>query len=307
MTIEIFDDQALRLLDVEAPIERIATGFVFTEGALWHGPEQALYFSDIIGDCQHRWDAQQGVTDYRRPSRMANGNTWDLQGRMLSCEHASSRVVRTETDYSLTVLASHYQGLELNSPNDIVVKSNGAVYFTDPIFGRRAPHGVPREPQLGHSSVYRIDPAGGELQRLNVDLEQPNGLCFSLDEKLLYVNDSPGRRIFVYDVLIDGSVSRGRLFAITPGDEPGVPDGMKIDFQGNVYCCGPGGIHVFLPDGQRVARIRFPEKACNFAFGGASSKTLYVTASTSIYQLAVLATGVAQWKVHQAPRIITES
>lgn len=297
MTIEVFSSEALQLLDVNAPIERIATGFVFTEGALWHGPEHALYFSDIIGDCQYRWDAPHGVTQHRRPSRMANGNTWDLQGRMLTCEHASSRVVRAEANGLLTVLASHYQGLELNSPNDIVVKSDGAVYFTDPIFGRRAPHGVPREPQLGHSSVYRIDPRTGELQRLEVGLEQPNGLCFSLDEKLLYVNDSPGRRIFVYNVELDGSVSDGRLFANTPGDEPGVPDGMKIDLQGNVYCCGPGGIHVFLPDGQRIARIRFPEKACNFAFGGQGNRTLYVTASTSVYQVTVLAEGVAQWRL----------
>jgi gluconolactonase len=297
MTIEVFDNEALRLLDVGATIERIATGFVFTEGALWHAQEQALYFSDIIGDCQHRWDPHHGVTEFRRPSHMANGNTWDLEGRMLSCEHASSRVVRRMADGQLTVLASHYQGLELNSPNDIVVKSDGAIYFTDPIFGRRAPHGVPREPQLGHSSVYRIAPASGEPQRLAVDLEQPNGLCFSLDEKQLYVNDSPGRRIFVYDVQPDGTVTAGRLFAHTPGDEPGVPDGMKIDTQGNVYCCGPGGIHVFLPDGKRVARVRFPEKACNFAFGGQDHCTLYVTACTSVYRLAVRASSVPQWRV----------
>jgi gluconolactonase len=297
MTIEVFDNEALRLLDVGATIERIATGFVFTEGALWHAQEQALYFSDIIGDCQHRWDPHHGVTEFRRPSHMANGNTWDLEGRMLSCEHASSRVVRRMADGQLTVLASHYQGLELNSPNDIVVKSDGAIYFTDPIFGRRAPHGVPREPQLGHSSVYRMGPAGGELQRLAVDLEQPNGLCFGLDEKQLYVNDSPGRRIFVYDVQPDGTVTAGGLFASTPGDEPGVPDGMKIDTQGNVYCCGPGGIHVFLPNGHRVARIRLPEKACNFAFGGQDHRTLYVTACTSVYRLAVRASGVPQWRV----------
>ena len=299
MTIEVFDNAALHLLDVAAPIERIATGFVFTEGALWHGPEQALYFSDIIGDCQHRWDQHQGLSEFRRPSRMANGNTWDRQGRMLTCEHASSRVVRAEPDGQLSVLASHYEGLELNSPNDIVVKSDGAVYFTDPIFGRRAPHGVPREPQLGHSSVYRIDPAGGALQRLDIDLEQPNGLCFGVDEKQLYVNDSPGRCIKVYDVLADGTVGSGRLFGATPGDEPGVPDGMKVDLQGNLYCCGPGGIHVFLPDGKRVARIRFPEKACNFAFGGEDLRMLYVTASTSVYRLALLAVGVPQWRQPQ--------
>lgn len=295
MAIEILNDAALQLVDPDAAIEQVATGFVFTEGALWHSEQAQLLFSDIIGNQMHRWDARNGVASFRQPSHMANGNTWDRQGRLLTCEHASSRVTRTEPDGSITVLASHYEGRELNSPNDIVVKSDGAVYFTDPIFGRRAPHGVPRDPQLGHSSVYRIDPQGGSLVRLAPRLEQPNGLCFSLDESLLYVNDSPRKRIHVYAVLPDGSVDDGRLFAEVPGEEPGVPDGMKVDLRGNVYCCGPGGIHVFTPDGQRIARLRFPEKACNFAFGDADHQTLYVTACTSVYRLRLRVPGRPQW------------
>lgn len=295
MAIEILNDAALQLVDPDAAIEQVATGFVFTEGALWHSEQAQLLFSDIIGNQMHRWDARNGVASFRQPSHMANGNTWDRQGRLLTCEHASSRVTRTEPDGSITVLASHYEGRELNSPNDIVVKSDGAVYFTDPIFGRRAPHGVPRDPQLGHSSVYRIDPKGGGLVRLAPRLEQPNGLCFSLDESLLYVNDSPRKRIHVYAVLPDGSVDDGRLFAEVPGEEPGVPDGMKVDLRGNVYCCGPGGIHVFTPDGQRIARLRFPEKACNFAFGDADHQTLYVTACTSVYRLRLRVPGRPQW------------
>ncbi|MCZ4312245.1 SMP-30/gluconolactonase/LRE family protein [Comamonadaceae bacterium G21597-S1] len=295
MAIEILNEAALQLVDPDAAIEQVATGFVFTEGALWHSEQEQLLFSDIIGNQMHRWDARKGVASFRQPSHMANGNTWDLQGRLLTCEHASSRVTRTEPDGSITVLASHFEGRELNSPNDIVVKSDGAVYFTDPIFGRRSPHGVPRDPQLGHSSVYRIDPRDGTLTRLAPRLEQPNGLCFSLDESLLYVNDSPRKRIHVYAVQADGSVDDGRLFAEVPGEEPGVPDGMKVDLRGNVYCCGPGGIHVFTPDGLRIARLRLPEKACNFAFGDADHQTLYVTACTSVYRLRLRVPGRPQW------------
>lgn len=293
MTIEYFHDDAGAVVAPDAPIERLATGFVFTEGALWNSREQCLLFSDIDASRMHRWDARGGVSVFREPSRMTNGNTWDVQGRLLSCEHASSRVVRTEADGRLSVLASHFGGLELNSPNDIVVRRDGSIYFTDPIFGRRLPHGTDRAAQLDHSSVYRIDPDGG-LARLAVDLEQPNGLCFSLDESLLYVNDSPRRRIHVHRVLEDGSVDDGRLFADLPGDEPGVPDGMKIDMAGRVYCCGPGGIHVFTPDGTRLARIRFPEKACNFAFGDRDYRTLYVTACTSLYAIRLRTPGRPQ-------------
>ncbi len=295
MTIEHIDPCAADVVGAaDTPVERIATGFVFTEGALWHSRERYLIFSDIDASRMHRWSERDGVSVFRDPSRMTNGNTWDLQGRLLSCEHGSSRVVRTEADGSLQVLASHFEGRELNSPNDIVVRRDGSIYFSDPVFGRRLPHGVLRAPELDHSSVYRLG-TDGTLARLAVDLEQPNGLCFSLDERLLYVNDSPRKRIQVHRVRGDGSVEAGSPFADTPGDEPGVPDGMKVDMAGRVYCCGPGGIHVFQPDGRRIARIRFPEKACNFAFGDDDHRTLYVTASTSLYRLRVRTPGRPQW------------
>ncbi len=295
MTIEYFDAEAARqVVDHDTPIERVASGFVFTEGALWHGRDHYLLFSDIDASCMYRWDERSGVSVFRSPSNMTNGNTWDAQGRLLSCEHASSRVVRTLGDGTLETIASHFEGRELNSPNDIVTRRDGSIYFSDPIFGRRLPHGTLREPQLDHSSVYRITHTGG-LQRLAVDLEQPNGLCFSPDERLLYVNDSPRKRIHVHTVRPDGLVDAGRLFADVPGDEPGVPDGMKVDAQGRVYSCGPGGIHIFLPSGQRIARIRFPEKACNFAFAHADLRTLYVTACTSVYRVRLNTPGIAQW------------
>ena len=294
MPVEILHDAARALVAPDAAIDRIATGFEFTEGALWNPRDQSLLFSDIIGNQVHLWNEVGGIRSFRRPSHMANGNTWDDQGRLLTCEHATSRVTRTEADGSVTVLASHFEGRELNSPNDIVVKRDGGIYFTDPIFGRRLPHGVAREPELEHRSVYRLDPDTGELQRLRVDLEQPNGLCFSLDESLLYVNDSPRKRIHVFRVLADGSVDAGRHFADVPGDEPGVPDGMKIDTQGNVWCCGPGGIHIFTPAGERIARICLPEKTCNFAFGGDGHRTLFATACTSVYRMPVLISGRPQ-------------
>ena len=297
MTVEVFDTSAVLPVAPDAAIERVATGFVFTEGALWHSRDGYLLFSDIIGNQMHCWSEPAGLRSFRQPSHMANGNAWDLQGRLLTCEHATSRVTRTELDASITVLASHFKGLELNSPNDIVVKSDGAIYFTDPIFGRRAPHGVPREPALDHRSVYRIAPTGGALARLSPMLEQPNGLCFSLDEQQLYVNDSPRKQIHVYAVQPDGSLGAGRLFAQLLGDEPGVPDGMKVDLQGHVYCCGPGGIHVLQPDGRCIARIRLPEKACNFAFGDADHRTMYVTACTSVYRLRLRVPGRPQWAV----------
>jgi gluconolactonase len=295
--VEVIDAQAVLPLAVDARIERVAGGLVFTEGALWHSENDYLLFSDIIGNQMHRWDAESGLASFRQPSHMANGNTWDLQGRLLTCEHASSRVTRAEHDGSLSVLASHFDGRELNSPNDIVVRSDGAIYFTDPIFGRRAPHGVPRAPELDHSSVYRVDPRDGSLTRLSPRLEQPNGLCFSLDESLMYVNDSPRKQIHVFPVLADGTLGEGRLFASLPGSEPGVPDGMKVDTLGHVYCCGPGGIHVLTPNGHLLARIRFPEKACNFAFGDADHSTLYVTACTSVYRVRVQVPGRPQWQV----------
>ncbi len=295
MSIEVIDPAAKLPFAQDAVIEQIATGFVFTEGALWHGERNFLLFSDIIGNRQHCWNAREGLTTFRDPSQMANGNTWDRQGRLLTCEHASSCVTRTEHDGSLTVLASHFEGRALNSPNDIVVKSDGAVYFTDPIFGRRSPHGVARDPELDHCSVYRIDPATGALARLSPRLEQPNGLCFNRDESLMYVNDSPRKQIHVYPVLADGGLGHGRLFAHLPGDEPGVPDGMKVDTLGHVYCCGPGGVHVLTPEGKRVARIRFPEKSCNFAFGDDDFCSLYVTACTSVYRIRLEVAGLPQW------------
>ena len=208
--LDVRDARLTGIVAPDAPMEPLATGYDFLEGPVWLPAERALIFSDIPGDAMHRWDAAGGATVYRQPSHKANGNTLDGQGRLLTCEHATSRVVRQEPDGRLTVLASHYAGVELNSPNDIVVKRDGAIYFTDPNFGRRPTrHGVPRAQQLGFQAVFRLDPETGALVAVADDFEQPNGLCFSLDETRLFVNDSPRGHIRVFDVLADGSL-RGR-------------------------------------------------------------------------------------------------
>ena len=240
----------------------------------------------------HRWDAEGGATVYRRPSHKANGNTLDGHGRLLTCEHATSRVVRQELDGRLTVLASHYAGVELNSPNDIVVRCDGAIYFTDPNFGRRPTrHGVPRAQQLGFQAVFRLDPETGALAAVADDFEQPNGLCFSLDETRLFVNDSPRGHIRVFDVLADGSLRGGEVWAELSGSGPGVPDGMKLDALGNLYCAGPGGIHILDTDATCLGVIRIPEQAANFCWGGDDLRDLFIGASTTLWRVRVQSPG----------------
>lgn len=279
------------MIDSHAEIERIATGFEFTEGPVWHPRDRTLIFSDIPGDHMHRWTAAEGITTFRKPSNMANGNTYDRRGRLVTCEHATSRVTRTEHDGAVVVLASHYGGRQLNSPNDVVVRSDGSIFFTDPTAGRREYYGIPREPELGFRGVYRIAP-DGRLHLLVDDFDQPNGLCFSLDERRLFVNDSPRRHIRVFDVTSDGELTSGAIWAVVGGAEGDrVPDGMKIDSAGNVWCAGPGGIHVFAPDAARVGVVAFPEDVANFTWGDDDVCSLFATASTSVYRVRVTIPG----------------
>lgn len=271
-------------------LEKIATGFLFTEGPLWHAAEKYLLFSDMPGDHLRRWSARDGVTTFRKPCAQSNGLAFDRAGRLIVCEHATSRVTRTEVDGSSTVIASHHGDKELNSPNDVVVKSDGGIYFTDPVYGRKEYFGNPRPLQLDFRGVYRATP-DGTLTLLADDFGQPNGLCFSRDERLLFVNDTERQHIRVFDVAADGTLSNSRVFAGTKGDGAGAPDGMKVDSAGNVYCCGPGGIHVFGPDATCLGVIRIPEYTANFCFGDDDRRSLYVTASTSVYRLRVKTPG----------------
>ena len=273
------------IIESGTSIERVLTGFEFLEGPAWHPQMQELVFSDIIGDTLYRWQPDGVPRPVRQPSNMANGNCWNREGLLLSCEHATSRVSRSDLNGSYEVLISHFEGRELNSPNDIVVRRDGSVYFTDPNSGRGEKYGVARPQQLDFQGVYRFAPDNRELTLLVDDFARPNGLCFSADETRLYVNDTDHQHSRVFDVRDDGTIGHGRVWAETGGDQPGVADGMKIDSIGNLYCCGSGGIHVFDSAGRRLGVIATPEVAANFAWGGADLTDLYITATHSLYRL----------------------
>jgi gluconolactonase len=216
--IEIRDPRFEGVVGRSVDFEQLATGFIFTEGPLWHRRDKYLLFSDMPGDHLRRWSQQDGVSTFRKPCNKSNGLAWDHQGRLIACEHASSHLTRTEADGSITVLVSHHDGKELNSPNDVVVKSDGAIYFSDPTYGRKEHFGVAREPQLAFRGVYRITPDGEALTLLADDFGQPNGLCFSLDEKVLFVNDTDRQHIRAFDVKADGTLANNRIWAKTVGD-----------------------------------------------------------------------------------------
>jgi gluconolactonase len=291
MGLDVRDPRATSIVKRDAVVERLAGGFDFTEGPVWHPHKKFLIFSDMPGDHMRRWSPSEGVSTFRKPCNMANGNAYDRQGRLITCEHASSRVTRTEHDGTIVPLATHYKGKELNSPNDIVVRSDGAIFFTDPEFGRRERFGVPRKSELEYRGVYLIRP-DGELRLLADDFGQPNGLCLSLDEKRLFVNDSPRRHIRVFDIQ-DGALSGGDVWAETGGKEgERTPDGMKIDTAGNLFCVGPGGIHIFDGKGERLGVILVPENVANFTWGEDDLRSLLITASSSLYRLRVEAPGL---------------
>lgn len=291
MSTEIRNKEFERVVGTDVAVEQIGTGYSFTEGPIWHPYEKHLVFSDMPGDCMRKWTADEGVNIFRRPSNMANGNAYDRRGRIVTCEHSTSRVTRTEKDGSIVTLASHYRGKELNSPNDIIVTSDGSIYFTDPMFGRYEYFGVLREPELDFRGVYRIPPDGSELELLLDDFDQPNGLTFSPDESLFYVNDTTENHIRVFDVRKHGSIGNGRVFAKVVGDGQGAADGLKTDSEGNVYCTGPGGIHVFDSDGECLGVVFIPEHTANFQFGGEDMRSVFVTASTSLYRFRVKVPG----------------
>ena len=274
------------LVDPEAPVRRIGSGFEFTEGPIWHPVEHYLLFSDMPGDVRRRWDETRGVREVMRPSNKGNGMTYDADLNLIVCEHSTSCLVRLRPGGGREVLASHFEGKELNSPNDVCVRSDGSLYFSDPWFGRMPGFGVERPRELGWQGVFRVSPSGS--LHLAVDrrlFDQPNGLCFSPDESKLYVNDTTRALIRVFDVAPDGSLSRGRLFAqgIRSSREAGVPDGMKCDEKGNVWLTAPGGIRIYSPDGAELGTVRIPEMPANLHWGGEEWRTLFVCATTSVY------------------------
>jgi gluconolactonase len=259
--------------------ERLATGFVFTEGPLWH-PEGFYYFVDVRASMLYRVTPGRPHEVVREKTGGGNGTTFDLQGRLILCEGDNRRVTRRATDDRFEVLVDRFEGKRLNRPNDVVCRSDGSIYFTDP--GLRVPLA---EREVEHAGVYRMAPDGAVS--LVADFEYPNGLAFSPDERLLYVaNTRWAQYIHVLELDADGRMARRRIFADMSSDETdGVPDGMKVDVEGRVYCTGPGGTWVFAPDGTRLGVIRTPEVPANLAFGGPDLRTLFFTARTSVYTL----------------------
>jgi len=297
--LEVRDPRLHDLVAPDAAIERIAGGLTFTEGPVWRAGH--LLFSDIPNKRIVRWRRlPEGPELTTYATGMSNGLTLDRQGRVLAAEHDGRRVTRVADDGTRTVLAEHFQGKRLNSPNDIVVKSDGAVYFTDPPYGvRPAPPGtarpagwwtqpIPGKEQSSHG-VYRLTP-DGTLRLVADDFALPNGLAFSPDESVLYIDDSAHKHIRAFDVASDGSLSRGRIVLDMASEDPGVPDGLKVDVQGNVFCTGPGGVWVCRADGVLLGRIVLPELPANLAWGEDGS-VLYLTARTSVYRLATKTRG----------------
>ncbi len=293
MTLEIRDPRLTSIVGIHVEFERIATGCLFTEGPLWHPRGEYLLWSDMPGDHLRRWSKADGVTTFRQPCNKSNGLTWDRQGRLLACEHASSQVTRTEPDGRITPLATHYDGKQLNSPNDIVCAQDGGIYFSDPPYGRAEFYGVKREQELAFQGVYRAGADPRKPMLLVDDFDRPNGLCFSLDQRRLFVNDTARQHIRVFDVRDNGALAGGRAWAETKGEGKGAPDGMKLDSAGNVYCCGPGGIHVFSPEAVDLGVIQVPEYTANFAWGDHDLRTLFITASTSVYAIRTVVPGLS--------------
>ncbi len=294
MVIEQFAPGYEHIVPSHGAMEKIAGGFIFTEGPVWNGREENLVWVDIIGDTIYKWTPGQGIEVLIRPSGHANGTTLDSQGRLLVAGWSERTVWRLEHDGSIVTLASHYQGQKLNTPNDIVVKSDGSIYFTDPSGGLNlvGHQGQDLQKYLDCEGIYRIDPNDQTLTRVIEDFESPNGLCFSPDESLLYVNDTRRRHIRVFEVQSDGTLRNGRLFAELIGDDLGIPDGMKVDVEGNVYCTGPGGVWVMDPQGNPLGRIKVPEDSANFGWGGSDWSSLYITARTSVYRMKLNIPGV---------------
>ncbi|HTD65163.1 MAG TPA: SMP-30/gluconolactonase/LRE family protein [Candidatus Limnocylindria bacterium] len=265
----------------DARVEKLAGDMGFTEGPAWH-PDGFLIFSDIPANELKKWKAGEGLSTYRKPSQNVNGNTIDLQGRLVSAEHSGRRVSVTEKDGTVKALVTEYDGKKFNSPNDVVVKSDGTLWFTDPPYG--LPRGETKE-QAGHY-VFRFDPKANKTTVVIKDSDMPNGLVFSPDEKKLYVADSgKPRHIRVFDVNSDGTVGEGKVFCKI---DKGGPDGIRCDAEGRVWSSAGDGVHIFAPDGSLIGKILTPEGPANLGFGGKDGKTLFITARKSLYSIPVL-------------------
>jgi len=294
---EILDPRFNRLVNGSAHVERLFTGCRWAEGPAWFAAGRYVVWSDIPNDRMLRYDECDGsVSVFRQPCGNTNGNTVDRQGRLVSCEHSGRRVSRTEHDGSVTTLADRWQGKRLNSPNDVVVRSDGSIWFTDPAYGIESDYeGDKAESEIGACNVYRIDPASGAVEAVITDMVRPNGLAFSLDEKQLYVVDT-GRthgadnpaHMRVFDVDADGKVSGGRVFADCTA---GLFDGFRLDDAGRIWTSAADGIHCYDPDGTLIGKVLVPEVTANCVFGGAKRNVLYICGTTSLYAVRLMVNG----------------
>jgi gluconolactonase len=289
------------LVPKDAQIEKLASGFTFIEGPLWR-PSNALWFSDVVGNVVRQWTPDGKVTEILRPGGYdgnslpadgfngPNGMTADKDGAVLLCQHGNRRIARIDKDMKVTTLVDKFEGKKFNSPNDLVFRSDGALYFTDPPYGLPKGDDDPTK-ELKFNGVFRL--ANGKLQAIVKDLTRPNGIALSPDEKTLYVAVSdPDHKVWMrYDLAANGTVSNGKVFAdVTAEKEDGLPDGMKVDSLGNVYGSGPGGIWVFSPDGKHLGTIKPPETPANCGWGD-DGKTLYITARTGLYRIKLAVAG----------------
>ena len=295
MLYETHDPRFTMLTVKSARLDELATGFRWAEGPCWMADANQLIFSDIPNQRIMRWTPGGGASVFREPSNFSNGHTRDRQGRLVSCEHGARRVTRTEVDGTITVLADCFLGKRLNSPNDVVVKSDGSIWFTDPTYGILSDYeGYKSDPEQAAQNVFRLDPASGDLTSVAHDFRQPNGLAFSPDETTLYIADSAAshdpatpRHIRAFDVVGD-RLTNGRVFASI---DTGIPDGFRIDTSGNLWSSAADGVHCFGPDGVLLGKILVPQTVSNLTFGGPKKNRLFITATTSLYAIYVTATG----------------
>ncbi len=285
---DIIDPRFRKMVLPNAPLEKLAEGFRWLEGPVWFGDQECLLFSDLPNDRVMRWSESGGVSLYRQPSDFENGHTRDREGRLISCCHRSRCITRTEFDGRITVLADRFEGRRLNSPNDVVVKSDSSIWFTDPPYGIQTDYEGGKQDTELPSNVYRLDPASGVLTVVTSDFDGPNGLCFSPDETRLYIAESglqfapePVQEIRVFEVS-GARLSNGRIFHKI---QPGFADGMRCDEDGNVWSSAADGVHCIHPSGDLLGKIKVPCTVANLTFGGRNRSRLFICASHTLYAI----------------------
>lgn len=282
---EIFESGAEELFGPDARVEHLGGGFSWAEGPVWNFEEGYLTFSDVIGNTMHRYDDSGGVQVYRQPSNFSNGQTRDTEGRLVSCEHRTRRLTR-ETGNGIEVVVDGYEGKKFNSPNDVVAARDGSLIFTDPAYGlTKVEEGGGGEREIPFQGVYNVPPGSKTAELLVDDFVGPNGLALSPEEDRLYVADTERSHIRSFGIEAGWALSGGEVLVEIPSEGDEVPDGMKVDVQGNIYCTGKGGVWVCSPEGKILAHIEVPENTANLAWGDDDARTLYLTADSGLYRI----------------------